>query len=411
MNGRHPGRFALAFIFLTMLIDTIGLGIIIPVSPGIIAQLTHQNLSGAARWGGWLFFVFAAMQFLCAPVIGNLSDRFGRRPVLILSLTMLSVDYAITGLAPTIGWLFLGRALSGMAGACYPTVNAYIADISPPEKRAANFGLTGAAFGLGFILGPAIGGFLGEHLGLRAPFYAASALALANAAFGLVVLKESLPAHRRRAFEWWRANPLGSLAALRRYPALIAMFAVLVMVRLAHDALPSTWTYYTMLKFHWGPGQVAGSLVAVGVLTALSFSMLPRLVVPRIGESRAVFLGLGCAAMAYAGYAFAPEPLALYGWMIVFALGGMATPALNAIISHLVPANEQGELQGAVASIGSLTSVVSPVAMTSLFAWFTSGHAPVYFPGASFFAASIAELVALTLFAAAHVRRANRVVT
>ena len=411
MTGQHPGRFALAFIFLTMLIDTIGLGLIIPVSPGIIAQLTHQNLSGAARWGGWLFFVFAAMQFLCAPVIGNLSDRFGRRPVLILSLAMLSLDYAITGLAPTIGWLFLGRALSGMAGACYPTVNAYIADISPPEKRAANFGLTGAAFGLGFILGPAMGGFLGEYLGLRAPFFVAAGLALANAAFGLVVLKESLPVSRRRAFEWWRANPLGSLAALRRYPALIAMFAVLVMVRMAHDALPSTWTYYTMLKFSWGPGDVAGSLVAVGVLMALSFSLLPRLLVPRIGETRAVFLGLGCAAIAYAGYAFAPDPLALYGWMIIFALGGIATPALNAIISHLVPANEQGELQGAIASIGSLTSVVSPVAMTSLFAWFTSGHAPVYFPGASFFAASLAELTALTLFAAAHLRKASRAVT
>ena len=277
MTGQHSGRFALAFIFLTMLIDTIGLGIIIPVSPGIIAQLTHQNLSGAARWGGWLFFVFAAMQFLCAPVIGNLSDRFGRRPVLILSLTMLSLDYAITGLAPTIGWLFLGRALSGMAGACYPTVNAYIADISPPEKRAANFGLTGAAFGLGFILGPAMGGLLGEYFGLRAPFFAASGLALANALFGLVVLKESLPVSRRRAFEWWRANPLGSLMALRRYPALTMLFAVLVMVQLAHDALPSTWTYYTMLKFGWGPADVAWSLVAVGFLMALSFGLLPRL--------------------------------------------------------------------------------------------------------------------------------------
>jgi DHA1 family tetracycline resistance protein-like MFS transporter len=411
MTPPQAGRFALAFIFLTMLIDTIGLGIIIPVSPGIIAQLTHQNLSGAARWGGWLFFVFAAMQFLCAPVIGNLSDRFGRRPVLILSLATLSLDYAITGLAPTIGWLFLGRALSGMAGACYPTVNAYIADISPPEKRAANFGLTGAAFGLGFILGPAMGGLLGEHFGLRAPFYAASGLALANALFGLMVLKESLPKERRRPFEWWRANPLGSLMALRRYPALTMLFAVLVMVQLAHDALPSTWTYYTMLKFSWGPGDVAWSLVAVGFLMALSFGLLPRLLVPRIGETRAVFLGLCCAALAYAGYAFAAVPAILYGWMIIFALGGVARPALTAIISHLVPADEQGELQGAIASINSLTSIVSPVMMTSLFAWFTSGHAPVYFPGASFLAASMAELVALTLFASTHARKASRAIT
>ena len=411
MTPSHPGRFALAFIFLTMLIDTIGLGLILPVSPGIIAQLTHEDLSGAARWGGALFFVYALMQFLCAPIIGNLSDRFGRRPVLILSLLMLGVDYAITGFAPTIAWLFIGRTLSGMAGASYPTVNAYIADISPPEKRAANFGLTGAAFGLGFILGPAMGGFLGEHFGLRAPFFAAAGLALANALFGLVVLKESLPPARRRKFELWRANPLGTLAALRRYPALIMLFAVLVMVRLAHDALPSTWTYYTMLKFHWGPGDVALSLVAVGVLTALSFGVLPRLLVPRLGETRAVFVGLFAAAIAYLGYAFAPTPMVLYGWMVIFALGGVGTPALNAILSHLVPQDEQGELQGAIASIGSLTSIVSPVAMTSLFAWFTSAAAPVYFPGASFLAASLAELTALSLFALAHARKASRAVS
>ncbi len=411
MTPSHPGRFALAFIFLTMLIDTIGLGLILPVSPGIIAQLTHEDLSGAARWGGWLFFVYALMQFLCAPIIGNLSDRFGRRPVLILSLLMLGVDYAITGLAPTIAWLFIGRTLSGMAGASYPTVNAYIADISPPEKRAANFGLTGAAFGLGFILGPAMGGFLGEHFGLRAPFFAAAGLALANALFGLVVLKESLPPARRRKFELWRANPLGTLAALRRYPALIMLFAVLVMVRLAHDALPSTWTYYTMLKFHWGPGDVALSLVAVGVLMALSFGVLPRLLVPRLGETRSVFVGMFAAATAYLGYAFAPTPMVLYAWMVMFALGGVGAPALNAILSHLVPQDEQGELQGAIASIGSLTSIISPVAMTSLFAWFTSAAAPVYFPGASFLAASLAELTALTLFALAHARKASRAVT
>ena len=405
------GRYALTFVFLTMLIDTIGLGIIIPVTPGIVAQLAHQNLSGAARWGGWLFFIYALMQFLFAPVIGNLSDRFGRRPVLILSLLMLGVDYAITGFAPTIVWLFIGRALSGMAGAAYPTINAYIADISPPEKRAANFGLTGAAFGLGFILGPAMGGFLGEHFGLRAPFFFSAALAFANALFGLVVLKESLPKDRRRAFEWRRANPFGTLAALRRYPALIMMFAVTVMVQLAHDALPSTWTYYTMLKYGWGPGGVAWSLVAVGALMALSFGFLPRLLVPRIGETRAVVLGLFCVAAGYAGYAFAPNPTVFYVWMCVFAVGGIGSPALNAIISHLVPADEQGELQGAIASINSLMSFASPVMMTSLFAWFTGPNAPVYFPGASFLAASLAELIALILFAAAFIRKASRAVS
>ncbi len=394
-------RFALTFIFLTMLIDTIGLGIIIPVSPGIIAELTHQNLSGAARWGGWLFFSYALMQFVCAPLIGNLSDRFGRRPVLILSLAMLGVDYLITGLAPTIAWLFIGRILSGMAGAAYPTANAYIADISPPEKRAANFGLVGAAFGVGFVLGPALGGFVGEHFGLRAPFFVAAGFSFANALFGLFVLNESLPPERRRKFEIWRANPLGSLKALARFPQLAFLLAVLVLMQFAHDSLPSTWTYYTMLKFGWGPGDVAWSLVAVGVLTAFSFAVLPRLVVPRIGERGAVYLGFAFGTVAYFGYAFATKSWMFYAWMIPFTLGGVGGPALNAIMSHSVPATEQGELQGATSSITSLTSVIAMWAMPTLFAWFTGKGAPIYFPGASFFAAALCEVGALLLFARA----------
>jgi DHA1 family tetracycline resistance protein-like MFS transporter len=397
-------RTALIFIFLTMLIDTIGLGVIIPVSPGIIAQLTHEPISGAARWGGWLFFAYALMQFLCAPLIGNLSDRFGRRPVLILSLLILGVDYLITGLAPTIVWLFIGRILSGMAGASYPTVNAYIADISPPEKRAANFGLVGAAFGLGFILGPALGGFIGEHFGLRAPFFVSAGFCFANALFGLLVLKESLPLERRRTFDWRRANPLGALKALSHYPALTLLFGVLVLGQLAHDSLPSTWTYYTMLKFHWGPGDVALSLVAVGVLMALSFGVLPRFLVPRIGQAKAVYLGTFCGALAYAGYAISNQVWMFYAWMIVFTFGGVANPAMTAILSEQVGADQQGELQGLVASITSLTSIGAPLLMTSLLAWFSGPHAPVYFPGAAFMAASLCELGGLMLFALARAR-------
>jgi MFS transporter, DHA1 family, tetracycline resistance protein len=392
-------RYALAFIFVTMLIDTIGLGIIIPVTPAIIKQLTGDGLSGAAGWGGWLMFVFALMQFLCAPVIGNLSDRFGRRPVLILSLVALSVDYAITGLAPTIGWLFVGRFLSGAAGAAYPTVNAYIADVSPPEKRAANFGLTGAAFGIGFILGPGLGGLIGDHWGPRAPFFVAAAIALANALFGLLVLTESLPVERRRTFELWRANPLGALRALGRFPTVLGLIAVGVLLQLAHDALPATWTYYTMLRFGWGPGDVALSLVVVGALTAISFGFLPRLVVPRIGEVRAVYVGLFFAALGYAGYAFSSTPWMLYAWMVVWSLGGVGGPALNAIISAAVPANEQGELMGARASMDSITSIVAPLMMTGLFKYFTGAHALIYFAGASFLAAALFEFSALGLFA------------
>src|SRR6201999_2528603 len=225
MPEAPASRHALAFIFITMLVDTIGLGIIIPVTPKLITELTGEGMSEAARWGGWLFFVFALMQFFCAPAIGSLSDRFGRRPVLIGSLAMLGVDYLITAVAPTIFWLFVGRFLSGIAGAACPTANAYIADISPPEKRAANFGLVGAAFGVGFVLGPALGGFVGEHFGLRAPFFVAAGISFANALFGLLVLRESLPAERRRRFELWRANPLGSLKALSRFPQIAMLLA------------------------------------------------------------------------------------------------------------------------------------------------------------------------------------------
>lgn len=397
-KNKTVSRYALTFIFLTMLIDTIGLGVIIPVSPGLIAMLTHEPVSGAARWGGWLFFAYALMQFLCAPIIGNLSDRFGRRPLLILSLAMLGVDYAITGFAPTIFWLFVGRTLSGMAGASFTTVNAYIADIAPPEERAAKFGLVGAAFGLGFILGPALGGFVGEHFGLRAPFFVAAGLSFANALYGLVVLKESLAPEHRRKFEWRRANPLGSLKALARFPKLLLLIAVLVLGQFAHDCLPSTWSYYTMLKFGWGPGEIAWSLVAIGVLMAFAFAVLPKLLVPRIGEANAVYFGLGCAALAYAVYAFAGNVWFFYAGMIPFTLGSVAGPTLNAIISHQVPADEQGELQGATSSVTSLTSVVAMWAMPTLFAWFTGPTAPVYFPGAAFFAAALCEAGGLALF-------------
>jgi DHA1 family tetracycline resistance protein-like MFS transporter len=319
--------------------------------------------------------------------------------VLILSLAMLGVDYLITGLAPTIAWLFIGRILSGGAGAAYSTANAYIADISPPEKRAANFGLVGAAFGVGFVLGPALGGFVGEHFGLRAPFFVAAGFSFANALFGLFVLTESLPSERRRKFEVWRANPLGSLKALARFPHLSLLLAVLVLVQFAHDSLPSTWTYYTMLKFGWGPGDVGWSLVAIGVLTAFSFAVLPRLVVPRLGERGAVYLGFAFGTVAYLGYALADKVWVFYAWMIPFTLGAVASPALNAIMSHSVPATEQGELQGATSSVTSLTSVIAMWAMPTLFAWFTEKGAPIYFPGASFSAAALCEVGALLLFA------------
>jgi DHA1 family tetracycline resistance protein-like MFS transporter len=398
MIDGNAGKHALVFIFITIFIDVTGLGIIIPVAPKLIAGLAHVGLSEAARYGGWLFFVYAGMQFLFAPVIGNLSDRFGRRPVLILALVAIGIDYLITGLAPTIAWLFVARFLSGMAGASYTTAGAYIADVTPPEKRAANFGLIGAAFGLGFIVGPAIGGILGQY-GVRLPFFVSAALAFANAAYGYLILAESLPRERRRKFEIWRANPLGALAALRRFPYVLGLCGVTVLMRLAHDSSPATWTYYTMLKFHWTTADVGYSLMAVGAVTAISYGGLTRLVIPRIGEVRAVYAGLAGGALAFAGFAFASAGWMMYGWMLLFALASLAMPALTAIMSKEVGPSEQGELQGAIAGVGSLTSVGAPLAMSYLFAFFTGGGAPFHFPGAAFLAASLCLVAAAVAFA------------
>jgi DHA1 family tetracycline resistance protein-like MFS transporter len=398
MPQESGSRHALAFIFITMLVDTIGLGIIIPVTPRLITELTGEGMSEAARWGGWLFFVFALMQFFCAPAIGSLSDRFGRRPVLIGSLAMLGVDYLITALAPTIFWLFVGRFLSGVAGAAYPTANAYIADVSPPEKRAANFGLVGAAFGIGFVIGPAIGGLLGQY-GPRVPFYVSAGIAFCNALYGFFVLKESLPVASRRKFEAWRANPVGALLALRRFPTMLGLFGVVVLMRLAHDANPVIWTYYTMLKFNWSPAQVGYSLMVVGAMLTVVFSFVTRIAVPRIGETRAVYLGLACGAIGFMGYAFADHGWVLYSWMAVWVLMGLAGPALNAIMSREVGPSEQGELQGALASLGSLTSIAAPPILSNLFGYFTSAAAPIYFPGSAFFAASLCLALSAVVFA------------
>jgi MFS transporter, DHA1 family, tetracycline resistance protein len=390
-------RYALAFIFVTMLVDSMGLGIIIPVGPKIIAELTHLDMPGAAEWSGWLFFVYALMQFVGAPVIGNLSDRFGRRPVLIASIFALGIDYLITGLAPTIAWLFFARFLSGIAGASYTTVNAYIADVSPPEKRAANFGLTGAAFSIGFVLGPAIGGNLGAF-GPRVPFFFAAGLSLLNALFGYFVLKESLKPEHRRKFELARANPVGALKALRRLPHAFWPVVVLVLMRLAHDSNPNIFSFYVYAKFHWSEQMVGNALMAVGILMFVVYGGLVRVVIPKIGEIASVYLGLACGAIGFAGYAFATQSWQMFAFMVPFSLMAFVQPALSAILSRMVGPSEQGELQGALACIGSLTSIVSPPLLTRLFAYFSSGRAPVYFPGAAFLAASLFLVVAALVF-------------
>jgi MFS transporter, DHA1 family, tetracycline resistance protein len=395
MSDMRASRLALVFIFITMFVDTVGLGVIIPVAPRLISHLTGEGMSGAAWWGGWLATAYSAMLFLFSPMMGNLSDRFGRKPILILSLLAMGVDYLITGLAPTIWWLFIGRILSGMAGASYTTANAYIADVTPPEKRAANFGLTGAAFGIGFVVGPAIGGLLGQY-DVRLPFFASAALAVANALFGLIVMQESLPPAKRRKFELWRANPLGALKAVRRHPAVLGFIAIFVLMRLAHDANPVIWSYYVYLKFHWTTTQLGLAMAFLGIVMACVFGFLTRIVIPRTGEIRAAYIGLMSGAIGFVGYAFASQGWMMYPWMLVWALMGLAMPSINGIISKQVPGNEQGEVQGALASVGGITSIVAPVMLTNVFSYFTGARAPVYFPGAAFLLAGL--LLALAAF-------------
>lgn len=387
---------ALAFIFITILVDVIGLGIIIPVVPMLIEQLTGEGLSEASRYGGWLLFSFAAMQFLFSPIMGGLSDRYGRRPVLLLSLFGLGIDYIFHAYAPTIGWLFVGRVFAGMMGASFTTATAYIADISTPEKRAQNFGLIGAAFGLGFIIGPVIGGVCSQW-GPRMPFLVAAGLTLLNVVYGYFILPESLDADHRRKFEWSRANPIGSLKHLRKYPVVSGLVASLVLIYIAAHAVQSNWSFYTMFKFGWDSAMVGYSLAVVGVLVALVQGGLIRIIIPKIGQQRSVYIGIALYAVGLVLFGMASASWMMFAFLVPYCLGGIAGPALQGIISSQVPANEQGELQGALTSLMSLTSIIGPVMMNNLFAYFTSKEAPVYLPGASFYLASLLTIISLGL--------------
>ncbi len=394
MNGKPATKSALAFIFITVLLDVTGLGIIIPVVPALIMELTGEGLSRASIYGGWLLFVYSLMQFLFAPVIGSLSDRFGRRPVLLGSLTGFGLDYILMGLAPTIGWLFAGRFLAGITGASTVTASAYIADVSPPDKRSQNFGLIGAAFGLGFIIGPVIGGLLGEY-GPRIPFFAAAGLTLLNVLYGWFILPESLAPADRRPFSWRRANPLGTLSQMRQYPVLVGLSGALILLYLSSHATQSTWTFYTMEKFDWSESQVGYSLGFVGLMVAIVQGGLTRTIIPRIGSRRAVVAGLLFYIAGFLGFAFAARGWHMFVWVVPFSLGGLAGPALQGILSNQVPNNAQGQLQGAITSLVSLCAIAGPPLMTQLFGYFTSTGAPVYFPGAPFFAGALLVLGSL----------------
>ncbi len=376
-------KAAMGFIFFTLLIDVTGLGLIIPVFPKLIQQLIHGGISEASKWGGWLTFAYAIMQFLFAPVLGNLSDKYGRRPVLLFSLLGFGIDYIFLAVAPTIGWLFVGRVIAGITGASFTTATAYIADISTDENRAQNFGMIGAAFGLGFIIGPVIGGLLGEY-GARLPFIVAAGLALLNALYGYFVLPESLDKEHRRGFNWKRANPMGSLLQLKKYPALGGIVGSLVLVYIAAHAVQSTWTFINIEKFKWSEAMIGYSLGMVGLLVAIVQGGLIRFINPRLGNEKSAYIGLALYALGLLLFAFASQTWMMFVFLIPYCLGGIAGPALQSIISGQVPPNEQGELQGALASLMSVTSIIGPLLMTYSFSYFTKPGAPVKFAGAPF---------------------------
>lgn len=390
------GNRQLIFIFITILIDVIGLGIIIPVIPRLIQELSGEGLSEASRYGGWLMFSYAIMQFLFSPILGGLSDKFGRRPVLLISLFGLGIDYIFMAWAPTMAWLFVGRIIAGISGASFTTATAYIADISEPEKRAQNFGLVGAAFGLGFIIGPVVGG-ISAQWGARIPFMAASVLTLINFLYGYFFIPESLDINNRRNFEWKRANPVSSLSNLKRYPAVSSLAACLMLIYIASHAVQSNWSYYTMLKFSWNEAMVGYSLGFVGILVSLVQGGLIRIVIPKIGQVKSIYAGLAFYGIGLLLFAFASSSWMMYAFLIPYCLGGLAGPALQGYISNHVPANEQGELQGALTSLISVTSIIGPVLMNGLFAYFTSAETPYYFPGAPFILASLMILISIIL--------------
>ncbi len=393
-----PRKAGLGFILVTLFLDILGLGLVVPILPQLIKELSGGDTAVAAGWQGEFAAVYALMQLVCSPILGSLSDRVGRRPVLLLSMAGMGFNYLINAWAPTLGWLFLGRVIAGLTGASISTATAYIADVSPPEKRAQNFGLVGMAFGLGFIAGPALGAVLGP-ISLRLPFLVAAGMSLLGALYGTFVLPESLPKERRRTFSWSRANPVGTLSELKRTPVVLRLAAASFFVELAQRGLESVWVLYMGYRYHWSLMQTNVSLVLVGLTQALMQGFVVRRLVPAIGERRSILAGVAVAMFAFALYGLAPV-----GWMIyliipIGAFAGLAPPAANGLMSRAIPPDEQGMLQGALSSMRSLTMVLGPPIASHLFGYFISPAAPVALPGAPFFSGALFIMVGLVMAA------------
>lgn len=396
MNSR---KASVPFIFATIFLDSLGIGIIMPILPDLIRRFSDDP-EFISRYLGYFMSVYALMSFMCSPVLGRLSDRFGRRPVLLSSLLGAGLDYVLMAFAPHLLILFFGRIISGMTGASYTVATAYMADVSDESNRSSNFGLIGAAFGLGFIIGPAIGGVIG-HFGPSAPFLAAAFLNLLNFAFGAFVLPESLAPENRRAIQWSSLNPFGSIVRILRLHGVGLFVGVFVLLYLAGNVHPSVWTLYTEAKFGWTPLQVGLSLTFVGVMIAGVQGGLMRVLIPRWGDMRALVIGTITGAVGYAALAFATEGWMAYVILIPNALSGINGPALQSLITSKVPANEQGELQGSLMGLSSLTAVVAPLMYTALFAQFGAPDASLKFIGMPYLVAGVVCGASLILIALA----------
>ena len=386
-QGADHGRAAFAFIFITVLLDMLALGIIVPVLPKLIIRFEQGDMSMAATQTGIFAFVWAAMQFVFAPVMGALSDRFGRRPVVLLSNFGLGCDYLLMAVAPTLSWLFVGRVISGITAASFPTANAYIADVTPPEKRAAKFGMLGAAFGLGFIVGPALGGMLGG-MGLRYPFWAAAALSLTNALYGFFILPESLPKERRAAFNLRKANPLGALKLLSSHPELLGLASAMFLYYNAHEALPSMFVLYTDYRYHWGTQLTGWALAGVGVGSTIVSALLISLAVRKLGELRTLFTGMACGMAGFATFAFAPSTAIFVIGIPLLSLWGLTSPPMQSLMSRRVGVSEQGQLQGALMSLFGVAGMIAPLMFTQVFAVAISPRWGWHFPGAPYWLAA-----------------------
>ena len=390
-------RHAVTFVLITVFLDMVGFGLIMPVLPALIKDVGDMGLADAAYVGGWMFAAFSVAQFAFSPLMGNLSDRFGRRPLLLLSIFGLGVDFLFSAVAPTLFWLFVGRVLAGVCGSSYVIANAYIADVTAPEDRAKAFGLVGAAFGVGFVLGPAIGGILGE-LGPRVPFYVAAGISLLNFVYGWFVLPETLPPEKRRRFEWRRSNPFGAFRVFQQYRSVLPLCLILGVYFFASAVYPAIWAFWGMAKFGWSEGVVGLTLAAFGLITAIFQGFLTGPAVARYGEWRVCLLGLVVAVIAAAGYGLAGSLVAVLVLLVVHGPEGFAHPMMVAMMSKVVPENAQGELQGGISAVMNIAMLFGTIIFTQVFSSFMQEDAAWRTPDAAFFLAAVLLAATLALY-------------